>query len=73
MWRACEWPRLIFPVAVVRNRLAAPLWVLSLGMSTLSFQVIDNYCQLPIADFKNWSNPIFQRLQIANWQSAIGN
>src|SRR6185437_1759499 len=32
MCRACEWPRLIFPVAVSRTRLAAPLWVLSFGM-----------------------------------------
>src|SRR4029078_55124 len=32
MWRACEWPRLILPVAVMRNRLAAPLCVFSFGI-----------------------------------------
>src|ERR1044072_2535479 len=33
MCRACEWPRLILPVAVRRTRLAAPLCVLSFGMN----------------------------------------
>src|ERR1041385_2741912 len=37
MCRACEWPRLIFPLAVRRTRLAAPLWVFSFGMMNLSF------------------------------------
>src|SRR5436190_23320608 len=32
MCRACEWPRVIFPVAVSRTRLAAPLCVLSFGI-----------------------------------------
>ena len=32
MWRACEWPRLILPVAVSRNRFAAPLCVFSFGI-----------------------------------------
>src|SRR5262249_46726218 len=32
IWRACEWPRLNFPVAVVRKRFAAPLCVLSFGI-----------------------------------------
>src|SRR6185436_14977131 len=34
MCRACEWPRLIFPVAVRRTRFAAPLCVLSFGIDT---------------------------------------
>ena len=34
MCRACEWPRLILPVAVIRNRFAAPLCVFSFGMFT---------------------------------------
>src|SRR5215213_5879737 len=34
MCRACEWPRLILPVAVRRKRLAAPLCVLSFGITT---------------------------------------
>jgi hypothetical protein len=40
MWRACEWPRLTLPDAVVRKRFAAPLCVLSFGMMTslISFQ-----------------------------------
>src|SRR6185436_1149185 len=33
MCRACEWPRLILPVAVRRTRFAAPLCVLSFGMN----------------------------------------
>lgn len=32
MWRACEWPRLILPVAVKRKRFAAPLCVFNLGI-----------------------------------------
>src|SRR5713226_7163170 len=32
MWRACECPRLILPVAVKRKRFAAPLCVFSFGM-----------------------------------------
>ena len=38
MWRACEWPRLILPVAVRRKRFAAPLCVFSFGIIA-SFQV----------------------------------
>src|SRR5919112_2456399 len=34
MWRACEWPRLTLPDAVVRKRFAAPLCVLSFGIMT---------------------------------------
>ena len=34
MWRAYEWPRLIFPVAVSRTRLAVPLCVFSFGIIT---------------------------------------
>src|ERR1700738_3872754 len=34
MCRACECPRLIFPVAVSRTRLAVPLCVLSFGIIT---------------------------------------
>jgi hypothetical protein len=34
MWRACEWPRLTLPDAVVRKRFAAPLCVFSFGMMT---------------------------------------
>src|SRR5688572_29412833 len=33
MCRACEWPRLIFPVAVRRTRFAAPLCVFSFGIT----------------------------------------
>src|SRR6266566_9334172 len=45
MCRACEWPRLILPVAVSRNRLAAPLCVFSFGIiapiSNLRFVIFD--------------------------------
>jgi len=34
IWRACECPRLIFPVAVNRTRLAVPLCVFSFGIIT---------------------------------------
>src|SRR5215208_6895048 len=61
MCRACECPRLIFPVAVRRTRLAAPLWVLSLGINC-SFPF---NCRFPIADC--------QLIPIGNWQSEIGN
>src|SRR5271170_4537340 len=35
MWRIFDWPRTILPVPVFLKRLAAPLWVLSLGMVVL--------------------------------------
>ena len=44
IWRACECPRLILPVAVKRKRLAAPLCVFSFGM---------------IAPFQNLKSEIF--------------
>jgi hypothetical protein len=40
MWRACEWPRLILPVAVTRKRFAAPLCVFSFGIIA-PFQISD--------------------------------
>src|SRR5690242_5209531 len=40
MCRACEWPRLILPVAVRRNRFAAPLCVFSLGISFHSLMTL---------------------------------
>src|SRR5579872_2025018 len=35
MWRIFDWPRLNLPVPVFLKRLAAPRWVLSLGMVIL--------------------------------------
>src|SRR5271170_4042100 len=35
MWRIFDWPRTILPVPVFLKRLAAPLWVFSLGMVVL--------------------------------------
>ncbi len=33
IWRANEWPRMIFPPAVSLNRLAAPLWVFNFNLT----------------------------------------
>ena len=60
MWRACECPRLILPVAVRRKRFCAPLCVFSFGILlpfesyNFGFQILDfmfqaNYHPKPLA------------------------
>src|ERR1700730_11214698 len=62
MWRACEWPRLILPVAVRRKRFAAPLCVFSFGIIA-SFQISNLRSQIsnPVAEYDRchpgWFSP----------------
>src|SRR5881394_2031942 len=58
MWRACECPRLILPLAVKRKRFAAPLCVFSFGMIAPLIEIdlkrdsVPDYClPLPATSF----------------------
>src|SRR6266404_6044814 len=70
MWRACECPRLIFPVAVSRTRLAVPLCVFSFGIVTPKhFQILF----LGVSSLPALAIPLSSHLQLLSPASDVGN
>src|SRR5450755_5046801 len=54
MWRILDWPRIILPVPVFLKRLAAPLWVLSLGLLSL-LEITDVEHQPVYGQLSGWA------------------